>query len=201
MPRPREFDTDTALRAMTLLFWEHGFEGTSMHDIERGTGLRKQSLYRAFGDKRAMYLAALAAYEHQEIAEGAKLLAGPGTAAERFGRLFRHIIAAAVDDGDRRGCFLCNACIDQAPLDTRTGKLVADMMARIEDTFDTTLAETGLAAQTDAGGTSAGTRRKTTRALLTGYFGLRVLVKAGAARDTLQDAAERMLSSLCPVTA
>ena len=116
MARPREFDTDTALRAITLLFWEHGYEATSMHDIERSTGLRKQSLYRAFGDKRAMYLAALAAYEREEMKQAAELLAGPGDAASRFARLFRHIIEGAVEADDRRGCFLCNACVDQAAL-------------------------------------------------------------------------------------
>ena len=166
-----------------------------MHDIERGTGLRKQSLYRAFGDKRGMYLASLAAYEQDEISRGAKLLDGPGDAGSRFGRLFRHIIDDATMRGDRRGCFLCNACIDQAPLDTRTAELVDGMMGRIEDKFDAALNDAGFAISDPS------ERRKTTRALLTGYFGLRVLVKAGAARATLQDAADRMLSSLCPVAA
>jgi TetR/AcrR family transcriptional regulator, transcriptional repressor for nem operon len=194
MARPREFDTDTALRAMTALFWEHGFEGTSMHDIERGTGLRKQSLYRAFGDKRAMYLAALASYEREEMKQAAQLLAGPGDAAARFARLFRHIIEDAVEADDRRGCFLCNACIDQAALDTPSGRLIAEMTARIEETFDTTLANAGF------GGGDAAMRRKTARAILAGYFGLRVLVRTGADRDKLEDTAETLLSSLCTET-
>lgn len=191
MARPREFDTDTALRAMTALFWEHGYEGTSMHDIERGTGLRKQSLYRAFGDKRAMYLASLAAYERAEMVAGAKLLDGPGDAAARFGRLFRHIIDDAVDGGDRRGCFLCNASIDQAPLDAKTGELVADMMMRLEQTFAAAYAAG------DPLNQDPDLQRRTVRALMAGYLGLRVLVKAGAARDMLEDAAERTLSALC----
>lgn len=195
MARPREFDTDAALRAMMLLFWEYGYEGTSMHDIERGTGLRKQSLYRAFGDKRGMYLASLAAYEREEIAKGARLLDGAGDAAARFGRLFGHIIDDAVERGDRRGCFLCNACVDQAPLDAPSGKLVADIMARIEDTFDTALARAGFA------GGDAPSRRRTARALMTGYFGLRVLVKSGAGRDMMEEAADRLLSILCRVPA
>jgi len=195
MVRPREFDTDTALRALTALFWEHGYDGTSLHDIERGTGLRKQSLYRAFGDKRAMYLAALAAYERAEMVDAAKLLNGPGDAHARFARLFRRIIDDAVEDGDRRGCFLCNASIDQAPMDTQTDKLVADMMARLERTFDKTLS----ADAESIGDPEA--HRKTVRALMTGYLGLRVLVKAGADRDMLEDAASTLLSSLCPVAA
>jgi TetR/AcrR family transcriptional regulator, transcriptional repressor for nem operon len=193
MARPREFDTDAALRAMTALFWEQGFEGTSMHDIERGTDLRKQSLYRAFGDKRGMYLASLAAYERAEMVEAAKLLDGPGNAHARFTRLFGHLIDAAVEGGDRRGCFLCNASIDQAALDTQTGELVADMMARLERTFADAFSA-GTPALPDA-------HRKTVRALMAGYLGLRVLVKAGAARDVLEDAAKTLLSALCPAAA
>jgi len=196
MARPREFDTDTALRAITLLFWEHGYEATSMHGIERSTGLRKQSLYRAFGDKRAMYLAALAAYERVEMKQAAELLAGPGDAASRFARLFHHIIEDAVEADDRRGCFLCNACVDQAALDTQSGKLISEMTARIEDSFEATLADAGY-----GDGGDARVCRKTARAILAGYFGLRVLVRTGADRDMLEDAAGTMLSSLCTATA
>lgn len=191
MARPREFDTDKALHLMTQLFWEYGYDGTSMHDIERATGLRKQSLYRAFGDKRGMYLATLAAYERAEMVDGARLLDGPGDAHARFARLFRHVIDEAVDGGDRRGCFLCNASIDQAPLNTQTGELVAEMMLRLERTF----ADAFAAGERASAGPDA--QRKTVRALMTGYLGLRVLVKAGAARDVLEDAAERTLSALC----
>lgn len=196
MARPREFDTDKALHQMTQLFWEYGYDGTSMHDIERATGLRKQSLYRAFGDKRGMYLATLAAYERAEMADGAKLLDGPGDAHARFARLFGHVIDEAVDGGDRRGCFLCNASIDQAPLNTQTGELVAEMMLRLERTFTDAFAAGGPAPATPAPATPDA-QRKTVRALMTGYLGLRVLVKAGAGRDVLEDAAERTLSALC----
>ncbi|MFT5487255.1 MAG: TetR/AcrR family transcriptional repressor of nem operon [Paracoccaceae bacterium] len=190
MARPREFDTDKALRDMTALFWEFGYTATSMHDLERATGVGKQSLYRAFGDKRGMYLAALAAYERGEISASAQLLDMPGSAAARFGRLFGHIIDSAIADGDRRGCFLCNASTDQAPLDPATGKLIAEMIARLEDTFTETL----MTAAPDP--LPRETARKSARGIMAGYLGLRVLVKAGAARDLLEAAAEQILSIL-----
>lgn len=190
MARPREFDTDKALHDMTALFWEYGYDGTSMHDIERATGLRKQSLYRAFGDKRGMYLAALAAYERTEMAESARLLNLPGDAEARFGRLFGQLIDSAVTGGDRRGCFLCNAGIDQAPRDPATGKLVTEMMGRIEQTFAAALSAAAPAAPAAPDPVR---HRQTARGLMAGYFGLRVLVKAGAARDLLEDAAARTL--------
>jgi TetR/AcrR family transcriptional repressor of nem operon len=190
MPRPREFDTGKALTDMTRLFWEHGYEGTSMFEIERATGLRKQSLYRAFGDKRGMYLAALRAYERDEIAESARLLGKPGDAAARFGRLFRHIVDCAVNDGDRRGCFLCNASVDQATLDAATGALVTEMMIRIEETFTATL----VAANHRNG--DPDTCRTSARGLMAGYFGLRVLIKAGRAWEALDDAARQIIAGL-----
>lgn len=58
--RPRSFDTDTALKAASERFRTHGFAGTSLDDLAEATGLARPSLYAAFGDKRAMYLAALA---------------------------------------------------------------------------------------------------------------------------------------------
>ena len=65
--RPREFDEDEALAKILDVFWAKGFEGTSMSDLETATGLRKGSLYAAFGDKRAMYLKALALYGRTAI--------------------------------------------------------------------------------------------------------------------------------------
>ena len=187
MARPREFNTDDALRALMNLFWERGYDGTSMSMIENATGLRKQSLYRAFGDKRDMYLAALSAYEREEMAETAEILNQPGSAKARFERLLGHLVRRAVVDGDRRGCFLCNAGVDQAPLHAPTGERIADMMLQVEDVFAGALSDGG------TGGTSAGVRA-TARSLLAGYFGLRVLVKSGADRETLENAATGILS-------
>jgi TetR/AcrR family transcriptional regulator, transcriptional repressor for nem operon len=86
MARPLGFDPDQASTDLMEVFWTHGFDATSMQDIEAATGLAKQSLYRQFGDKRAMYHAALKAYGAVEIAAGAALVAetpggGAGQAA------------------------------------------------------------------------------------------------------------------------
>ena len=58
--RPRSFDADVALKAASERFRTHGFAGTSLDELADATGLARPSLYAAFGDKRALYLAALA---------------------------------------------------------------------------------------------------------------------------------------------
>ena len=56
MARPREFDEQAVLNAAMNLFWELGYQVTSMRDLAVETGLTSPSLYNAFGDKRALYL-------------------------------------------------------------------------------------------------------------------------------------------------
>jgi TetR/AcrR family transcriptional repressor of nem operon len=60
--RPREFDPDDALARSLDLFWARGFAGVSLSDLEEATGVGRQSLYAAFGNKEALYAAALERY-------------------------------------------------------------------------------------------------------------------------------------------
>ena len=65
MARPREFDEGTALEAAMACFWRRGYEATSMRDLVRSMGISGPSLYNAFGDKRALFRAALERYLDQ----------------------------------------------------------------------------------------------------------------------------------------
>ncbi|MES2056160.1 MAG: helix-turn-helix domain-containing protein [Pseudomonadota bacterium] len=58
--RPRGFDLDVVLKAASERFRSRGYAATSLDDLVDATGLARPSLYAAFGDKRALYLAALA---------------------------------------------------------------------------------------------------------------------------------------------
>ncbi len=60
--RPRGFDADEALRRAMDLFWEHGFEKTSLDDVVEATGIPRQSVYRMFGSKQALFARTLELY-------------------------------------------------------------------------------------------------------------------------------------------
>ena len=62
MARPREFETGAVLEQATRVFWAKGFENASLDDLCEATGLNRSSLYSAFGDKRKLYLSALARF-------------------------------------------------------------------------------------------------------------------------------------------
>lgn len=192
MGRPREFDEDEALARIMDIFWEKGFEGTSMSDLETATGLRKGSLYAAFGDKRAMYLKALALYGRTAVDATVRVLTGIDTPERRIGKFLQAPIDAVAVENDRRGCFLCNASIDQAAVDPETQSLVNGSLERLGRVLEKALSELG---------TKDNSRRRAdAQHLLSVYFGLRVLAQAGQPVRMLKAAREAALRSVLPTS-
>src|SRR4051812_3480675 len=63
--RPRAFDRARALEQALTLFWERGYEGTSIADLTAVMGITPPSLYAAFGSKEALFREALSLYRHR----------------------------------------------------------------------------------------------------------------------------------------
>jgi len=78
--RPREFDRDAALRRAMELFWERGYEATSLDDLTRVMGIGKPSLYAAFGCKEDLFREALALFDATSGAETNRALREEPTA-------------------------------------------------------------------------------------------------------------------------
>jgi len=74
MARPREFDREEALKAAVETFWTQGFEGAGMEGLTAAMGIGRQSIYGAFGSKKALYLEALRAYSAGNVAALLKAL-------------------------------------------------------------------------------------------------------------------------------
>lgn len=60
--RPRTFDPDTVLRQALDLFWERGYEGTSLNDLAEAMGIASASIYACFGSKENLFRKVMALY-------------------------------------------------------------------------------------------------------------------------------------------
>ena len=89
MARPKAFDETTALDAAAQLFWSQGYDGTSMADLEGAMEMGRQSIYNAFGDKRALFIEALGLFSQRTRAMlvAARRETGPLEAIARFFRI------------------------------------------------------------------------------------------------------------------
>lgn len=180
MARPREFDPDVAMdRAMTL-FWDVGYEEASLAELLSAMEITKGSFYKAFRDKQSVYLAALDRYNDNVISGTVAYLGDPsaGSGRARILGLFGRVAAAVKADGDRLGCFLCNAMIDRAAGGGEAETKLQAMTHRLEGGFRRALLDDGF---------EETTARATARGLLSAYFGLRVLGRAGLSAEMAAD--------------
>lgn len=111
MARPRSFCEQQVINAAMNAFWQHGYEATSMCDLENATGLKRISIYNAFGDKEGMFLAALDMYYEQ----GKQLFQEdvPKAGLDGIEMLFDKISSKSeCDSPNHCGCLMVNALLD-----------------------------------------------------------------------------------------
>jgi len=179
--RPREFDERETLQKLMNIFWEKGYEGTSLSDMVDVTTLKKGSLYAAFGSKHDMYLKAIAHYEALVVDTACDALTSGNDPVDHIDAFLSSPIDAVWNKGDTRGCFLCNASADKAALDADTHALVR----RGYNKLDRALREALKKARPDWNEEDIASKA---RLLLAVYSGLRVMSRSAIDRDTLEEA-------------
>ena len=112
MPRTREFVTNDAVVAARSVFWEHGYEQTSVPALERATGLGRSSIYQAFGSKRGLFDACVESYLDEILRPRLRPLQQETVAPQALVDYLEGLRGALADAGSapgRHGCLLLNA--------------------------------------------------------------------------------------------
>lgn len=174
MARPREFETDDAIRKATQVFWEKGYLEASLPDLLDGMGLTRGSLYKAFKDKKTLFLMVLEHYDADAVG-AAKMRLTDAEVPDGRARILSLFagLYAAVEAGDTRGCLLCSAAAGFEMSDPDIAAAVEKGMQGIREGLEAALRASPVhAAQ------SASDRRALANVLLTHYIGLRVLARS-----------------------
>ena len=133
--RPREFALDDAARDAMQVFWDRGYEGASLPDLIEGTGLSRGSLYKAFGDKKGLLLAALDRYMADGLALTAQQLSQGGSAKAAIRTsLLRHAVQSSGAAG-RRGCLVVAMATEQAAHDPEIKARAGSMFERLQQLY------------------------------------------------------------------
>jgi TetR/AcrR family transcriptional regulator, transcriptional repressor for nem operon len=192
MARPKEFDPDVALQKAMDLFWQRGYEATSMAQLTETLGIGRASLYATFGDKRQLYLKALQRYVDTRDPSPIELLARPGPALPAVRALVELYVEESLDDEQRRGCMVVNSAAELCPRSRSVSRLVAVNWDAIEAALTSILTRAQAQGELEAG--------KDPRALARFLFvflqGVRVIAKGDPDPGRLRDAAAQALATI-----
>lgn len=192
MARHKEFDVDAALQDALEVFWQKGYEATSMQDLVAAMGIQKASLYGTFGDKHSLYAAALRSYQKSALAAFEQRLKAPGSAKAALRALVLDVVEQAAGRQGKRGCFCVNANVELASHDAQIGDMLREHSERVEGLLEQTLRR----AKTDG----ELPRSADCKELATFVYGilvaLNVLAKQRVGRERLEAIASRGLAAL-----
>ena len=129
--RPREFDIDEAIEAAMHVFWSGGYNGTSLPDLIAGTGLSRGSLYKAFGDKRALFILALDRYAANAADRLCATLQERGDAKIVIRKALLRYAELSIGIAGQRGCLLLATATEMLPHDAEIAQRAGRMFAGI----------------------------------------------------------------------
>ena len=187
MVRPREFDEHQVIENLMTVFWNKGYEAATMQDLVKASGLLKGSLYGAFGDKQALYLAALKHYNRTRIKAGIDMLNGEGSVRQKIARLFDNVIESTKRGLFAGGCLLCNASLEKAVSDKQVKTEIKTTIRRLKVAIMDAL---------KAGNVNEDQAASLAAFIVSAYFGTRVLAKGGAPVAMIGDTRDHCLQLL-----
>ena len=192
--RPRAYDADAALKRATDTFWRTGYSGTSLDSIAAATGMNPPSLYAAFGNKRALYLEALAHYWERSLAATREALAEDRPLAESLMAAYEAALSIYFSGkGTARGCFVIGTAVTETVDDPDIRKSVAAGLRMIDADF-----EARFRAARDKGELKDDADPAALAILASATMhSIAVRVRAGTPRAELREMARKAVSVIC----
>ena len=192
MGRTKSFDEEAVLDQAVQLFWERGYEGTSLADLEAHLGLGRQSLYNAFGDKHALFLKALDRYRRDAGGAAFGQLNAPDASLDAIRGFFRWTVTSLTSSDARHGCLVTNTISDRGSQDSDAMLRCNHARDALERAFRRALAQAKARRELPKGLDV----EATATLLVIQNYGLSVLAKAGATAAQMNAAVEALFAGL-----
>lgn len=192
MARSKEFDENEVLLKAMRLFWEQGYEKTSLQDLVEHMGVHRRSLYDTFGDKHTLYLKTMEKYARITNAAIKTEVQRGRTALESIRLIFDYLIET---NGDQPiGCFFVNSATELAYRDPEVSNLTSELFGN-EEQLLTELIQQGQ----QAGDISPGLDpRLLASSLHATMLGIRVMRRTSTDKQKLHQIAEVSMEMLKP---
>ena len=108
MPRVKSFDKEEALHKAMMLFWEKGYEATSLSDLTAFLGISKSSFYDTFLGKKKLFESCLDLYMSRRLKDFEKAFASEREVEKALKKSLELLMDEMISDEKRKGCLVAN---------------------------------------------------------------------------------------------
>ena len=129
MPRSEDFNRENVLAKARDLFWNKGYNGTTMSDLVHETGLNRSSIYNSFGNKKAIYKTLLIQYQEENERIYTSALIRASNPLEGIHFVFENFIEEIVKDTQGKGCFSINCKVELS----REDESIKDYLEKMQE--------------------------------------------------------------------
>lgn len=126
MPRVKLFNQEEALTKAMMLFWEKGYNATSLADLINDLGISKGSFYDTFHSKRELFENSFKLYRKSNLDALQALLDTEPVVKNGMRKLFEFNLEQALNDKRRKGCFVANICSELGGADLKIRSQLID---------------------------------------------------------------------------
>lgn len=190
--RPREFDIDLAIAATLPVFRERGFNSASISELGAAMHLTAGSIYKAFGDKRSVFLRAFERYTRMRSVELGTRMECEATGYGKVKAMLTFYADVSHGDEGRCGCLVLASAIELSTFDPEMAELVTGALRRVE----ATLCEVIRLGKSD-GSIPSGINVKASACVLMSVLqGFRVIGKTGRGHKEMLAAVEQAMHML-----
>ncbi|MDF7651889.1 TetR/AcrR family transcriptional regulator [Pantoea sp. Acro-805] len=171
--RPRVFDMDEVLDKAMIVFRQKGYHASSISDLGDAMSLTAGSIYKAFSDKRTLFLRVFERYIAIRNADLRNRLQRFSDGKSKIEELLQFYLDSAVEIEGRRGCLVVGSTVELQTLDEELSDLVRQAVARNQSFLISLIAE----GQNDGSVSSELDAETAAGLLLCVAFGMRVVGK------------------------
>ncbi|EIC86106.1 TetR/AcrR family transcriptional regulator [Serratia sp. M24T3] len=183
---------DQALDKAILVFSERGYHASSINDLTQAMELAAGSVYKAFKDKRAIFIAAFDRYKLVRNAQLAQAISSAVTGRAQLEAALMFYAESAQGAQGILGCLVVNGATELATFDEEIAQKVRVSLANSEKMLSGLIA----AGKQDGSIMATADEQVLGRALLSVTQGMRVIGKTGRSREDMQAVVSAALKML-----
>lgn len=190
--RPREFDREEALQKALYVFWEKGYDATTLPDLLERMSISRSSLYDTFGDKQALFREALNLCLQEFTARRIELLRKAKSAKQGITAYFNDHVEVALKETYPGGCLVTNTATTLETADEQIVDSITQGTDQLEEAFHALLKK-----GQETGEITMDKNIQALARLFVGIaYGINVVARVSPNRERLEDMAKAAIQTL-----